>query len=206
MMANDDDVLNGVSGRPLQLLSRWLSDAASAGVDEPRTFTLATASLDGTPHARTVLAVGVDDASVRFTTSRPSVKTADLAANPLAAGVFFWPALMRQVTLHGQAVELPPDEARAAYADRSPNLRALAWVYEDLGGGSPGAAVDPDDVRAAFTRELDRDRPEPPPSWTAYALRPHRVEVWWMPGDAGVATRARFDLAGGEWTRRFVLP
>lgn len=205
-MANDDDALNAVSGRPLQLLARWLADAAAAGADEPRAFTLATASPDGTPHARTVLAIGVDDASVRFATSRPSVKTDDLGGNPLAAGVFFWPVLTRQVTVHGHAVELPPDDARTAYAERSPNLRALAWVYEELGGGAAGEPADPEEVRAAFSRHLDRDRPEPPPSWAAFALRPHRVEAWWIPGDAGVATRVRFDLAGGEWTHRFVLP
>ncbi|WP_069113437.1 pyridoxamine 5'-phosphate oxidase family protein [Jiangella alba] len=68
MMANDDAALNGVSGRPLALLADWMADAAAAG--DPRAFTLATASADGAPHARTVLAVAVDDASVRFTTSR----------------------------------------------------------------------------------------------------------------------------------------
>lgn len=195
-MANDDAVLNGISG-PLDLLARWLAEA------DARAFTLATASADGAPHARTVLATGVDDTSVRFTTSRPSVKTADLAANPRAAGVFYWPALLRQVTLHGAAVELPPDEARAAYAERSPNLRALAWVYEELGGQ---AVVDPDEVRALFDRHRDRDTAAPPPSWTTFELRPDRVEAWWMPDGAGVATRVRFDRSGGEWTRRHVLP
>lgn len=202
-MANDDAALNGISGRPLRVLADWLADAAAAGGPDPRCFTLATASADGTPHARTVLATDLDDTSVQFTTSRPSVKTADLAANPRAAGVFYWPALTRQITLHGSAAELPPDEVRAAYERRSPNLRALAWVYEGLGG--PGVAG-PDDVRAAFARRLDRLPDAPPPSWTAYALRPDRVEAWWMPGDDDVATRVRFDRAGGEWTRRHVLP
>ncbi len=160
-MANDDAVLNGVSGRPLELLARWLAEA------DARAFTLATASADGTPHARTVLATGVDDTSVRFTTS------------------------------------LPPDEARTAYAERSPNLRALAWVYEELGGQ---AVVDPDEVRALFDRHRDRDPAAPPPSWTTFALRPDRVEAWWMPDGAGVATRVRFDRSGGEWTRQYVLP
>lgn len=201
MMANDDPAHNGVSGRPLALLADWMAEAAGAG--DPRAFTLATASADGVPHARTVLAVAVDDASVCFTSSRPSVKAADLAANPRAAAVFHWPALVRQVTLHGPVTELPPDEARVLYAQRSPNLRALAWVYEELGGR---ALTGPDEVRAAFDRQLRRDPAEPPPSWLAYALRPDRVEAWWIPGDAGVATRVRFDRDGGEWTRRYVLP
>ena len=192
-----------LGGQPLATLGRWVDEARAADLPMPSTMTLATADADGVPHARTVLATGVDDASVRFTTSRPSVKTADLDGNPRAAGVFFWPSLVRQVTLHGRAVELPPDEARAAYAERSPNLRALAWVHDELGGGP---AVDPAEVRAAFGRRLERLPDAPPPSWTTFALRPDRVEAWWMPGDADVATRVRFELAGGEWTRAYVLP
>ncbi len=202
-MANDDGAFNAVSGPPLELLAGWLAEAAAAGAGDPRCFTLATASADGTPHARTVLATGVDDTSVRFTTSRPSVKTADLAENPRAAGVFHWPTLTRQVTLHGHAAELPPDEVRAAYARRSPQLRALAWVYEELGGRAPAG---PGEVRPVFARHLELDPQAPPPSWTTFALRPDRVEVWWMPDDAGPPSRVRFDRVGGGWTRRFVLP
>ncbi|WP_162606028.1 hypothetical protein [Jiangella aurantiaca] len=38
--------------------------------------------------------------------------------------------------------------------------------------------------------------------------RPLELLARWLSdaGDDGIATRARFDLAGGEWTRRFVLP
>lgn len=206
-MANDGLGLNGVSGHPLDLLARWAGEAESAGAGSPRCFTFTTASGDGTPHSRTVLASGIDGTAVRFNISRPSVKTADVAANPRAAGVFFWPALVRQVTLHGRAVELTPPagERRAAYTAQSPNLRALAWVHDEL-GGAEGDPVDPEEVRTVFASRLAEDPAEPPPSWTTIALVPDRVDVWWMPDGAGIATRARFERTGDDWARRHVLP
>ena len=204
-MANEEPGLNGVSGHPLQLLAGWVRAAEAAGAGSPRCFTFTTASADGAPHARTVLATGIDDTAVRFNTSRPSAKTSDLASNPLAAGVFFWPSLVRQVTLHGRAVELPADESRPAYPAQSPNLRALAWAYDEL-GATEGDAVDPGAVRAAFERYLAEDPPEPPPSWTTFALLPDRVDAWWMPDGANVATRARFALTADGWSQRYVLP
>jgi pyridoxamine 5'-phosphate oxidase len=208
MMANDDAGLNGVSGHPLDLLARWAAEAEAAGAGSPRCFTFTTATADGSPHARTVLATRIDGDEVRFNTSRPSVKTADLAANPHAAGVFFWPAQVRQVTLHGRAasIDASPEDARSAYAAQSPNLRALAWTYEELGPGSAGAPVDPEVVRSVFERQLAADPPQPPPSWTTIALIPDRVDVWWMPDGAGIATRARFTRDGDGWSRHYVLP
>lgn len=204
-MANDEPGLNGVSGHPLQLLTEWVRAVEAAGAGSPRCFTFTTATADGSPHARTVLATGIDESAVRFNTSRPSVKTSDLAANPRAAGVFFWPSLVRQVTLHGRAVELPAAESRSAYPAQSPNLRALAWAYDEL-GATAGDAVDPEVVRAVFERHLAEDPPEPPPSWTAFALTPARMDFWWMPDGAGVATRARFTLGPDGWSQRYVLP
>lgn len=207
-MANEEPGLNGVSGHPLRLLVDWVAEAG--GGSGARCFTVTTASAGGAPHARTVLATRIDDDGVRFNTSRPSVKTADLAVNPQVAGVFFWPSLTRQVTLHGRAVLLPGDDARGGYAEQSPNLRALAWVYETLGaavGAAAGDAADPVEVRTVFDRFLAEDPQQPPPSWTTVALHPDRVDAWWMPGGAGVATRARFTLdADGGWSRRYVLP
>ena len=211
-MANDEPGLNGVSGHPLHLLAEWVRAAVAAGAGSPRCFTFTTATADGSPHARTVLATGFDDTAVRFNTSRPSMKTSDLATNPRAAGVFFWPALVRQVTLHGRAAVLTPSpsEARSWYAAQSPNLRALAWTHDEVGGlagGQEGAPVDPARVRAVFERYLAADPPQPPPSWTPIALAPDRVDVWWMPEESGTATRARFirDDDGG-WSRHYVLP
>lgn len=204
-MANEEPDLNGVSGHPLRLLAEWARAAEAAGEGSPRCFTFTTATADGSPHARTVLATGIDDDGVRFNTSRPSVKTSDLASNPRAAGVFFWPGQVRQVTLHGRAVELPAAESRPAYPAQSPNLRALAWVYDELGAAA-GDTVDPEVVRAVFERYRAEDPSEPPPSWTTFALLPERVEAWWMPDGAGVATRARFSLAADGWSQRYVLP
>src|SRR5882724_4597591 len=46
---------------PLELFRRWLDQAIAADVPEPTAMTLATATPDGIPSARTVLLKGVDE-------------------------------------------------------------------------------------------------------------------------------------------------
>src|SRR5688572_16817314 len=75
---------------PFAQFSTWFAEAQTAGVDEINAFTLATATADGVPSARTVLLKGFDRRGLVFYTNYESDKAAELAANPRAAILFFW--------------------------------------------------------------------------------------------------------------------
>jgi pyridoxamine 5'-phosphate oxidase len=192
---------------PLHTLAQWAQLAEDTGQLSPRTMTFATADADGHPHARTVLTTVIDDESVRFHSSRPTIKTTDLAVNPRVSGVFYWPGLARQVTMHGIAHELPADVSRQAYPTRPPQLQLLAWVYEELGGDAASSAVNPDEVDMVFAAHAQRDSLPMPPSWTTIRLVPDHMLFWVSHGPEHPPVRVRYvpgDDAG--WHHHNVLP
>jgi pyridoxine/pyridoxamine 5'-phosphate oxidase len=65
-------------------------------------MTLATADADGRPSARTVLLKGFDAEGFVFFTNYQSRKGRELADNPHACLLFFWPELERQVRIEGE--------------------------------------------------------------------------------------------------------
>lgn len=222
-----------ITGNPLETLARWALEAEDAALPSPRTLTFATVDATGTPHARIVLSTVIDDEHVRFHSSRPTAKTRDLAQNPRASGVFFWPALARQVILHGTASELDASVSRAAYPTRPRQLQLVAWAYDDVlreGGAPIGAAsadVGPDDGPRAARRvasdlatsaeRIDRSVAEhaardaatlpAPGSWTTIAFVPERVDMWEGVGLDVAARKTRFDRQpDGSWVRTEILP
>jgi pyridoxamine 5'-phosphate oxidase len=190
---------------PIAALAGWIAEAAAAGLDAPSAMVLATVGPDGTPHARTVLVTGVVDGALRFHTSTPTQKTRDLAAHPQAAGVFVWPALGRQAVVGGPVAELDRAVTEAAYAERPPQLRRLAWVYDALLPrlAGPLEAVEPGAVTQAFAAAPETAAP---PTWTTFALTPVRIELWRGQGPDAPAARTRYVRDGDGWQHATVLP
>lgn len=203
---------------PLDTLARWADEAEAAGLPSPRTLTFATVDADGSPHARTVLSTVIDAEHVRFHSSRPTAKTRDLAENPRASAVFFWPALARQVILHGTASELDEATSRAAYPTRPRQLQLVAWAYDDV--LAEAGALDPRTVAsdlptsdgriaASVAQHAERDPATlpMPGSWTTIAFVPDRVDLWQGVGPEVAALKARYDKdPGGAWQRTEILP
>ena len=92
---------------PMLQFSKWWKQAVAAEIDEVNAMTLATASLDGIPSARTVLLKGVDENGFMFYTNYESYKGQQLTENPKACLVFFWKELERQVRITGLVERLP---------------------------------------------------------------------------------------------------
>src|SRR6516164_3097042 len=100
-----------VDADPIRQFTLWLDQAVSAGLREPYAMTLATATPDGRPSARTVLLRGLDGEGFTFYTNYDSRKGKELAGNPRAALVFYWPELERQVRIEGTVEETSADDS-----------------------------------------------------------------------------------------------
>jgi pyridoxamine 5'-phosphate oxidase len=191
-----------LSGDPLVVLARWVA----AG--EHHTMTFATADADGVPHARTVLVTGIDS-GVCFHSSTPTTKTRDLAANPRASAVFYWPAQARQVVLEGIATELDAETSREGYRNQARQLQLIAWAYQALLPQlrPPDHAVQPGAVEEAFAAAAaDPASHEAPPTWTTIRLEPHRVDFWQAGTEDTPSTKTRFVRDGDGWRYFPVLP
>jgi pyridoxamine 5'-phosphate oxidase len=111
---------------PLALFRRWFEAAVKAGPAEPEAVTLATATSDGRPSARMVLARGIDERGFGFYTNYASRKGSELEENPRAALLFHWPALGRQVRVEGPVERLPREESERYAHSRSRDSQVSA--------------------------------------------------------------------------------
>ncbi len=101
---------------PFHQFERWFQEALNAQLPEPNAMTLATVSQEGRPAARIVLIKGFDERGLSFFTNYESRKAAELEHTPLAAVLFHWTELERQVRIEGRVEKVSPEESDAYYA------------------------------------------------------------------------------------------
>ncbi len=160
---------------PIVQFTRWWDQAAAAQVREANAMTLATASADGTPAARTVLLKGFDQNGFVFFTNYESRKGRELSANPRAALLFFWPELERQVRIDGTVVRTSEGESDEYFRARPLPSRIGAWASPQSqpikSKGWLMARVAEMGLRHAAT-------PSRPPHWGGYRVCANAVEFW----------------------------
>lgn len=163
---------------PRQQFEGWLDHALSTDLPEPYAFSLATADAEGRPHVRTLLLRGVTDAGLVFYTNYDSEKGQNLAVNPWAEMLFYWPLLEQQVRIHGQVQRMDAVQSTAYFHTRPRDSQLGAWA------STPQSGVVPD--RAAFEQRYVQvqaqyapNQPIPRPAfWGGYVLTPSRYEFW----------------------------
>ncbi len=143
---------------------------------EPNAMTLSTTSRSGQVTSRTVLLKGLSPAGFEFFTNYDSGKGLQLAENPVASLLFFWPWLDRQVRIEGGVT-------------RTSRERSREYFHSRPRGSQIGAAASHQSRRLASRAELDQrcrelagqleGQPVPlPDCWGGYLLAPRRVEFW----------------------------
>jgi len=160
---------------PLARARDWLAEAAAAGVPEPSSAALATASRDGRPSVRYVLVRGVDERGLRFFTNYGSRKGRELDANPQAALALWWPTLQRQLRAEGPVERLAAPESDDYFASRGRGSQ-LGALASRQGAVIPGREVL--DERVAELAERYGDDIPRPDWWGGYLLRPEAIEFW----------------------------
>lgn len=163
-------------GDPILQFQRWIEKAQAAGIQEPNAMTLATTGSDGRPSARMVLLKEVSPAGLVFYTNYGSRKGRDLAENPRAAVVFFWPKLSRQVRITGTAVKTSRAESEAYFQTRPRGAQLAAWASWQ---SSPIADRE---ILEARVRKMEGKfagaKVPLPPNWGGFRLRPESIEFW----------------------------
>jgi pyridoxamine 5'-phosphate oxidase len=155
--------------------SRWWDEAVAAQVREANAMTLATSDEQGRPAARTVLLKGFDAHGFVFFTNYDSRKGRELAANPRAALLFFWPELERQIRIDGTVERTSDAESDEYFKTRPLASRIGAWA-------SPQSTVIASKAwllaRAAEMGLRHGLAPARPPFWGGYRVIAEAVEFW----------------------------
>ncbi len=161
---------------PFAQFRRWFAEAEAAGVPQPEAMALATATPDGRPSARVVLLRGVDARGFGFFTNYDSRKGDELAANPRAALVWFWPGPQRQVRAEGRVEVASEEESDAYFRGRPRGSQLGAWVSRQS-QVIPGRGVLEEGMAEVAARYEGQPVPRPA-HWGGYRVVPDAIEFW----------------------------
>jgi len=196
---SEEDVLDDAVAQ----FTKWFGEAMKAQVNEPNAMTVATVGSDGRPSARIVLIKQYDERGFTWYTNYDSQKGQQLAQNPHAALLFFWPELERQVRIEGRVEQTSSEESDKYFYSRPVKSQLAAIASQQ---SAPIASRAEMEARYAAVEAASGDQPERPAHWGGYRLVPERIEFWQGRRsrfhDRIVYTRA----ADGSWQRERIQP
>lgn len=161
---------------PDTLFDEWLAEARASEPNDPEAMTVATVDAEGRPSARMVLLKGHDAHGFVFYTNRQSRKAGDLDGNPVAALLFHWKSLRRQVRIEGPVCLVGDAEGDAYFASRARASQLGAWASDQ---SRPLADRETFEARyEAMTARFEGGPVPRPPHWGGYRVRAERVEFW----------------------------
>ncbi len=163
---------------PFVQLQNWLDQAIADQYYQPNAMSLSTVNSDGQPTSRIVLLKQIDETGLIFYTNYQSHKGKDLAANPLAAALFYWDQLERQVRVEGKIDMLDPQQSDRYFASRprETQLGAIASPQSETISNRQWLDQRYQEVKLRYDQSADPiARPK---HWGGYRLIAHKFEFW----------------------------
>jgi pyridoxamine 5'-phosphate oxidase len=189
---------------PFALFDRWYAEARASEPNDANAMAVASVGDNGQPSLRMVLLKGHGPAGFVFYTNFHSRKGSELRAQPMAALLFHWKSLRRQIRIEGPVGPVSDAEADAYFATRARDSQLGAWA-SDQSRPLPDRAIFEARHAEATARFEGGDVPRPP-HWSGFRVAPQRIEFW-QDREFRLHERTVFlpDGAGG-WTTQLLYP
>lgn len=194
-----------VDACPFAQFAVWLAYALSTDLPEPYAMTLATCGTDGRPSARTVLLRGSSADGLLFYSNYDSKKGQDLAENPYAELLFYWPLLEQQVRITGRVEKLSEQHSAAYFQSRPRDSQLGAWVSLPQSGVVDARETLEQRFVDLKSKHGDTNAIEKPAFWGGYRLVPDAFEFW-QGRPNRMHDRLRYQLTDGAWLIERLMP
>jgi pyridoxamine 5'-phosphate oxidase len=193
-----------VAKNPLEQFHIWFQQAVNAEVEEVNAMTLATADATGVPSARIVLLKGFDAKGFIFYTNYTSQKGVELAQNPKASLLFFWPSLERQIRITGLVTKISATESDTYFKCRplGSQIGAIASPQSQTIPSRQWLEDQEKEIKATATDD-NTIRPE---HWGGYCVQPVTIEFW-QGRPSRLHDRILYNIqSDGSWTTQRLAP
>ena len=188
---------------PIQTFREWMSEAESSEPNDPTAAALGTVGEDGMPAVRMVLIKAVDAKGFVFYTNFESRKGRHLLARPMAALLFHWKSLRRQVRIEGQVHRVSDAEADAYFQSRARDSRIGAWASQQ---SRPLKGKFELEKRVAeFGLKYAVGAIPRPPYWSGFRVAPRLMEFW-KSGTFRLHDRLVYHRDGEAWRTERLYP
>lgn len=185
-----------VHHNPINQFSKWFNEAVDAKVNEPNAMTVCTATIDAKPSARIVLLRNFDDNGFVFYTNYKSRKGEEIASNPNAALLFFWPELERQVRIEGVLTKQSAADSDVYFNSRPRSSKLGAWTSPQSKVISSRKVLD--EAYEKLAKKFPDENVPRPEHWGGFILKPEAIEFW-QGRPSRLHDRLLYSLENGDW-------
>ncbi len=194
-----------VNADPHQQFLNWFNHSLELKLHEPYTMSLATANAQGRPHVRTVLLRGATEAGYDFYTNYDSQKGIDLASNPFAELLFYWPELERQIRIAGRVDKISVQESTDYYHKRPRDSQIAAHISTPQSGVVESRQALQTRFEQLQERVTDQAELSKPEFWGGYRLVPDYFEFW-QGRPSRLHDRLIYEKLDAKWQLKRLMP
>lgn len=182
---------------PFEQFKIWFQDILQIELPLPNAMTLATTTTSGKPSARIVLLKGITGKGFIFYTNYNSKKGKEIAQNPYAALLFYWPPLHRQIRIEGKISKASPTLSQSYFQSRPKDsqVTAMASPQSDIIKDDAPLQIEIEKIQQEFK---DQDQLPLPKNWGGYLLTPTLFEFWQGQPNR-LHDRIQYSLLENEW-------
>lgn len=172
------DYFDPVNARtsPFEQFTDWYGEIEKRGGENYNAVALSTSTGQGVVSSRIVLLKGFAESGFLFFTNYNSRKGREIASNPSAAMLFYWPVTRRQVRVEGIIIRAD-GEVSDRYFDSRPRGHKLNAMVSNQSSVIENRKTLEDGLSAIKARFPDAD-PCRPDYWGGFVLVPHYFEFW----------------------------